>query len=316
MIKKCSLIILGSGVAGLTAAIYSARSNIKPIVIEGLQPGGQLVTTTDVDNWPGESYGIQGPELMLKLKKQAVRFGAKITSDYISKVNFRDKSLDLFSAQNSYVCKAVIIATGAQAKYLGLPKEQSFIGKGISACATCDGYFYQGKKVVIVGGGNLALEEALFLSNITKSVTIIHRRDNFRAEGFLVDKVIKKVKTGDINIMWNRTVKAVYGDTDGLNSILIKDTVSGVESKLNIDGMFVAIGTSPNTAVFSDQIDTNEIGYIKVKSGLSGNSTSTNIKGVFAAGDVADHVYRQAITSAGSGCMAALDAIKYLDNYN
>ena len=299
------LIILGSGPAGYTAAIYAARANLNPVVITGMTPGGQLTTTTDVDNWPGEPEGIQGPEFMDKLQRQAERFNTQIVYDTINSVELKDRPFKLVGDINEYTCDALIIATGATAKYLGLESEKKFIGKGVSACATCDGFFYKNKDVAVIGGGNTAVEEALYLANIAKSVTLVHRRDSLRSEKILIDKIMEKSRIGNINIIWNTVLEEICGDDTGVNSLRIKNIKTNEESKLDVTGVFIAIGHTPNTEIFANQIDM-ENGYIKVKSGLSGDATQTNIKGVYAAGDVADHVYKQAVTSAGTGCMAAL----------
>ncbi|MFZ9034687.1 MAG: thioredoxin-disulfide reductase [Francisellaceae bacterium] len=306
------LIILGSGPAGFTAAIYAARANLKPVIISGMEPGGQLMTTTDVDNWPGEEAGIQGPELMAKLQKQAERFETQMIYDTISTADLSQRPFVLQGESDHYSCDALIIATGASAKYLGLPSEQAFMGKGVSACATCDGFFYRNKDVAVVGGGNTAVEEALYLSNIAKTVTLIHRRDSLRSEKILIDQLMKKAKTGNIDIRWFSTLEEVLGDDLGVTGVRLKDVKSGETSTLALDGVFIAIGHKPNSDLFAGQLEM-ENGYISVNSGLSGNATATSIEGVYAAGDVMDHVYRQAVTSAGTGCMAALDAEKYLD---
>jgi thioredoxin reductase (NADPH) len=306
------LIILGSGPAGYTAAIYAARANLNPVIITGMQPGGQLTTTTDVDNWPGEADGIMGPELMENLQKQAERFDTQIVYDTINSVELTNKPFKLIGELEEYTCDALIISTGATAKYLGLKSEEKFMGKGVSACATCDGFFYKNKDVAVIGGGNTAVEEALFLSNIAKSVTLIHRRDSLKSEKILIDKLMEKSKTGNIKILWDTTLEEVCGDDMGVDSIRVKSVKTDEITKLDIHGVFIAIGHTPNTGIFKNQIDM-ENGYIKVKSGLVGDATQTNIQGIYAAGDVADHVYKQAVTSAGTGCMAALDAEKYLD---
>ncbi|MFC4892680.1 thioredoxin-disulfide reductase [Pseudofrancisella aestuarii] len=315
MANHHKLIILGSGPAGYTAAIYAARANLNPVIITGMQPGGQLTTTTDVDNWPGEADGIMGPELMEKLQKQAERFNTQIVYDSINSVNLQERPFKLVGEVEEYTCDALIISTGASAKYLGLPSEEKFMGKGVSACATCDGFFYKGKDVAVIGGGNTAVEEALFLSNIAKTVTLIHRRDSLRSEKILIDKLLSKAETGNINIIWDTTLEEILGTDMGVNSIRVKNVKTNSEQTINVDGVFIAIGHTPNTAIFNDQLEMKN-GYLKVKSGLEGDATQTNIKGVFAAGDVADHVYKQAVTSAGTGCMAALDAEKYLDGLN
>ncbi len=312
MANHHKLIILGSGPAGFTAAIYAARANLNPVVITGMQPGGQLTTTTDVDNWPGEADGIMGPELMTKLQAQAERFNTEITYDTINSVELKQKPFKLIGELAEYTCDSLIISTGASAKYLGLESEEKFAGKGVSACATCDGFFYKNKDVAVVGGGNTAVEEALFLSNIAKSVTLIHRRDSLRSEKILIDKLMDKAENGNVNIIWNSTLEEVLGDDMGVNALRIKNLKTNEEQNIDVMGVFIAIGHTPNTGIFDGQLDM-ENGYIKVKSGLQGNATQTNIEGVFAAGDVADHTYKQAVTSAGTGCMAALDAEKYLD---
>lgn len=306
------LIILGSGPAGFTAAIYAARANLNPVIITGMQPGGQLTTTTDVDNWPGEADGIMGPQLMENLQKQAERFDTQLVYDTINAVELTNKPFKLTGELEEYTCDALIISTGANAKYLGLESEEKFMGKGVSACATCDGFFYKNKDVAVIGGGNTAVEEALFLSNIAKSVTLIHRRDSLRSEKILIDKLMEKSQTGNIKILWNNTLEEVCGDDMGVDSIRVKNIKTNEEAKLDVHGVFIAIGHTPNTGIFEGKLEM-ENGYIKVKSGLTGDATQTNIQGVYAAGDVADHVYKQAVTSAGTGCMAALDAEKYLD---
>lgn len=308
------LIILGSGPAGFTAAIYAARANLSPVLITGMQPGGQLTTTTDVDNWPGEENGIQGPELMNKLQMQAERFKTEIVYDTINAVDLKNRPFTLTGEVGSYTCDALIISTGASAKYLGLPSEEQYMGKGVSACATCDGFFYRGKDVAVVGGGNTAVEEALYLANIAKSVTLIHRRDSLRSEKILIDHLMDKAKNGNVNIHWNTVLDEICGnDADGVTHLTIRSTQDNSVSDLPVAGVFIAIGHTPNTQIFDGQLEMQD-GYIKVRSGLQGNATQTSVEGVFAAGDVADHVYKQAVTSAGTGCMAALDAEKYLDN--
>ncbi len=306
------LIILGSGPAGYTAAVYAARANLNPVIIAGIQPGGQLTTTTDVDNWPGAPEGTQGPLLMQDMQAHAERFNTKVIYDHINKTNLKAKPFVLEGDNKTYTCDALIITTGATAKYLGLDSEEKFMGKGVSACATCDGFFYRKKPVAVIGGGNTAVEEALYLSNIASEVTLVHRRDSLRSEKILIDQINQKAKNGNIKFKWFNTLDEVLGDDMGVTGINIKHTQTGEIETLKVDGVFIAIGHKPNTDIFAGQIDM-ENGYIKVKSGLSGNATATNIEGVFAAGDVMDHVYRQAITSAGTGCMAALDAEKYLD---
>lgn len=311
-IQHHKLIILGSGPAGYTAAVYAARANLNPVIIAGMQPGGQLTTTTDVDNWPGDDKGVQGPELMERMQRHAERFNTQVIYDYITDVNFSKKPFILQSDSNTYSCDALIVATGATAKYLGLESEEKFMGKGVSACATCDGFFYKGQEVCVIGGGNTAVEEALYLSNIASKVTVIHRRDSFRSEKILSQQLLEKAKSGNVNIIWNHTLDEVLGDKSGVTGIRIKSVDSDKTQEINLKGVFIAIGHQPNTSIFTGKLDM-ENGYIKVKSGLNGNATATNIPGVFAAGDVMDHVYRQAVTSAGTGCMAALDAEKYLD---
>lgn len=307
------LIILGSGPAGYTAAIYAARANLNPTVITGMEQGGQLTTTTDVDNWPGDVEGLQGPDLMQRMLKHAERFNTNVIFDHIVKADLQQKPFVLTGDSQEYTCDSLIIATGASARYLGLPSEQAFMGKGVSACATCDGFFYRGKKVAVVGGGNTAVEEALYLANIASHVTVIHRRDQFRSEKILADKIIDKSKTGNVTIEWDHVLDEVLGDEQGVTGTRIKNVKSGDTKDLDIDGLFIAIGHDPNTQIFKGQLDMSDDGYIHVKSGNEGDATSTSIPGVFAAGDVADHIYRQAVTSAGTGCKAALDAEKFLD---
>ncbi|MBQ0719192.1 MAG: thioredoxin-disulfide reductase [Gammaproteobacteria bacterium] len=305
------LIILGSGPAGWTAAVYAARANLNPVVITGIQLGGQLTTTTDVDNWPGDADGVQGPELMSRMQKHAERFETEVIFDHIEEVDLRQRPFRL-QGSSSYTCDALIITTGASAQYLGLPSEEAFMGKGVSACATCDGFFYRDKKVAVIGGGNTAVEEALYLANICSEVVLVHRRDQLRSEKILQDKILERAKNGNITIMWNHTLDEVLGDEAGVTGIRVKSTVDDATSELELPGVFIAIGHVPNTGIFKDQVAMNN-NYITIQGGLNGNATATNVPGVFAAGDVADHTYRQAITSAGSGCMAALDAEKYLD---
>lgn len=312
-VRHEKLIILGSGPAGYTAAIYAARANLKPLLITGMQMGGQLTTTTEVDNWPGDPSGVQGPELMERMKAQAERFDTDIVFDQINSVDFSKKPYKLVGSQGEYHCDALIIATGASAKYLGLESEKTFMGKGVSACATCDGFFYKNKPVAVIGGGNTAVEEALYLSNIASEVHLIHRRDSVRSEKILADKLLEKAQNGNIKLHWNHQLDEVLGDNMGVTGTKIKHTQSGEMTKLDVDGVFVAIGHAPNTQIFENQLEMNN-GYVVVKSGLNGNATATSVEGIFAAGDVMDHTYRQAITSAGTGCMAALDAEKYLDN--
>lgn len=306
------LIILGSGPAGYTAAVYAARANRKPVLITGFQQGGQLMTTTDVDNWPGDIEGLQGPALMERMQKHAERFDTQITFDHINSVNLQQKPFTLVGDSGTYTCDALIIATGASAKYLGLPSETAFMGKGVSGCATCDGFFYRNQKVAVVGGGNTAVEDTLYLSNIASEVTLIHRRDKFRAEKILIDKLMAKVASGHVKIEYDSVVEEVLGDQSGVTGVRIKNLKSDEQKDLVGTGLFIAIGHTPNTQIFADQLKMKD-GYLVVHGGSEGNATATSIPGVFAAGDVMDHVYRQAITSAGTGCMAALDADKYLE---
>ncbi len=310
--KHHRLLILGSGPAGYTAAIYAARANLSPTLITGLAPGGQLTTTTDVDNWPGDSEGLQGPQLMQRMQQHAERFATQIIFDHITHVNLGQRPFILTGDQGTYSCDALIIATGASAKYLGIPSEEAFKGKGVSACATCDGFFYRGAEVAVIGGGNTAVEEALYLANIAAKVTVIHRRDKFRAEKILIDKLMTKVQQGRVNIAWHHTIDEILGNDSGVTGIRVNHTLTQASQIIPVTGVFVAIGHHPNTAVFGEQLRMHN-GYIQVAGGSNGNATATSVPGVFAAGDVADHIYRQAITSAGSGCMAALDAEKYLD---
>ncbi len=305
------LIILGSGPAGYTAAIYAARANLKPVLITGMQQGGQLTTTTEVDNWPGDVHGLQGPDLMVRMQQHAERFATEIVFDHIHQCNLQQRPFTLIG-NNTYTCDALIIATGASAQYLGLPSEQAFMGQGVSACATCDGFFYRDQKVAVIGGGNTAVEEALYLSNIASHVTLIHRRDSLKAEKILQQHLLDKAANGNITVLWNHTLDEVLGDKSGVNGVRVKNTQDGSTQQLDLSGVFIAIGHKPNTDIFVDQLAMHD-GYLKIHGGANGNATQTSIEGVFAAGDVADHVYRQAITSAGSGCMAALDAEKYLD---
>lgn len=311
-VKHRRLIILGSGPAGWTAAVYAARANLNPLVITGMQQGGQLTTTTEVDNWPGGNEGLQGPELMVQMQAHAERFDTEVIFDHIESVDLSSRPFKL-QGMDSYSCDALIIATGASAQYLGLPSEEAFMGKGVSGCATCDGFFYRGQKVAVIGGGNTAVEEALYLSNICSEVVLVHRRDKVRSEKILQDKLFEKAKNGNITLMWNNTLDEVLGDNSGVTGMRIKSTLDGSLQQIDLAGVFIAIGHKPNTAIFDGQLDMSN-GYIKVTSGINGNATATSVAGVFAAGDVADHIYRQAITSAGSGCMAALDAEKYLDD--
>ena len=310
-IQHHPLIILGSGPAGWTAAVYAARANLNPVVITGMQQGGQLTTTTDVDNWPGDADGVQGPDLMIRMQKHAERFDTKTIFDHIDEVDF-DQRPFLLKGSNSYSCDALIIATGASAQYLGLPSEEAFMGKGVSACATCDGFFYRNKKVAVLGGGNTAVEEALYLSNICSEVTLIHRRDELRAEKMLQDKLFDREKNGNINIEWSHTLDEVLGDDAGVTGVRLQSTKDSSCKELDVEGVFIAIGHKPNTDIFKGKLDMKD-GYLTIVGGLDGNATETSVSGVFAAGDVADHVYRQAVTSAGSGCMAALDAERFLD---
>ena len=307
------LIILGSGPAGYTAAVYAARANLSPTLITGMQMGGQLTTTTEVDNWPGDVEGLQGPDLMERMKAHAERFDTNIVFDHIDAVDLNNKPFTLTGQGTQYTCDALIICTGASAQYLGLESETAFQGKGVSACATCDGFFYRNKKVAVVGGGNTAVEEALYLANIAAEVTVIHRRDKFRSEKILADRIMDRAANGNVNIEWNHTLDEVLGDDMGVTGMRIKSTEDGSTRELDVDGVFIAIGHKPNTDIFQGQLDMQD-GYLKVPSGTQGNATQTSIEGVFAAGDVMDHIYRQAITSAGTGCMAALDAERYLDD--
>jgi thioredoxin reductase (NADPH) len=312
--KHARLLILGSGPAGYTAAVYAARANLKPVLITGLAQGGQLMTTTEVDNWPADAMGVQGPDLMARFQQHAERFETEMIFDEIHTVDLKSRPLRLTGDNGEYTCDALIIATGASARYLGLPSEETFMGKGVSACATCDGFFYKGRDVVVVGGGNTAVEEALYLSNIAKSVTVLHRRDKFRAEAILIDKLLAKTRDGgNVRVLWNHTLDEVLGDKSGVTGVRAKDVKTGVTTDVTVHGVFVAIGHTPNTGIFEGQLDMAG-GYIKVQSGTAGNATATSVPGVFAAGDVADHVYRQAVTSAGTGCMAALDAEAYLES--
>ncbi len=312
--KHCRLLILGSGPAGYTAAVYAARANLSPVMVTGLQQGGQLTTTTDVDNWPGDCDGVQGPELMDRMRKHAERFDTEIIFDHIHTADLSEKPFKLTGDAGSYTCDALIIATGASAMYLGLDSEDAFQGKGVSACATCDGFFYRNKPVAVIGGGNTAVEEALYLSNIASKVTVIHRRDKFRSEKILADKLIEKSKNGNVEIEWNNTLDEVLGDDMGVTGLRIKNTQDGSTKEIDVHGVFIAIGHRPNTELFKGQLTMDDHGYLQVNSGISGNATATNIPGVFAAGDVMDSMYKQAITSAGAGCMAALDVEKYLDD--
>jgi thioredoxin reductase (NADPH) len=310
--KHAHVLILGSGPAGYSAAVYAARANLKPVLITGVEQGGQLMTTTDVENWPGDPLGVQGPELMQRLLQHAERFNTEVIFDHIHTTKLNEKPIRLIGDMGEYTCDSLIIATGASAQYLGLESEQSFMGKGVSACATCDGFFYREQEVAVIGGGNTAVEEALYLSNIAKKVTVIHRRDKFRAEAILIDRLMAKVAEGKIEVKWNHTLEEVTGDDSGVTGIKIKSTSNDAVTDIKLHGVFVAIGHKPNTSIFEGQLDMHN-GYIKTKTGLEGMATATSVPGVFAAGDVQDHVYRQAITSAGTGCMAALDAQRYLE---
>jgi thioredoxin reductase (NADPH) len=312
-LKHCRVLILGSGPAGYSAAVYAARANLDPVIITGVEQGGQLMTTTDVDNWPGDVEGLQGPELMDRMLRHAQRYDTEIINDHIHSADLSSRPFRLDGDYGSYSCDALIIATGATAKYLGLPSEEAFKGRGVSACATCDGFFYRGKDVAVVGGGNTAVEEALYLSNLASRVTLVHRRDALRAEKILQDRLFEREKEGKVDIHWNNVLDEVLGDETGVTGIRIRSTTDeSLTQDIDLAGVFIAIGHSPNTSLFEGQLEMRD-GYIVVKSGLDGDATATSVHGVFAAGDVADHVYRQAITSAGAGCMAALDAEKYLD---
>jgi len=313
--RHARLLILGSGPAGYTAAVYAARANLKPVLITGLAQGGQLMTTTDVDNWPADAHGVQGPDLMQRFQQHAERFDTELIFDHIHTAKLGSKPLRLIGDNGEYTCDALIIATGASARYLGLPSEEAFMGKGVSACATCDGFFYKGQDVMVVGGGNTAVEEALYLSNIASSVTVVHRRDKFRAEAILVDRLLAKTHgAGNIRVRWNRTLDEVLGDKSGVTGARIKDVKTGHTEEIKLTGVFIAIGHTPNTGIFQGELEMKG-GYIQVKGGSEGDATATSVPGVFAAGDVADHVYRQAVTSAGTGCMAALDAEAYLESH-
>jgi len=311
--RHSRLIILGSGPAGYSAAIYAARANRQPLLITGLEQGGQLMTTTDVDNWPGDVQGLQGPALMERMRAHAERFATQIVNDHIQKADLSTRPFQLWGDSGTYTCDALIIATGAAAKYLGLPSEEKYRGRGVSACATCDGFFFRNHRVAVVGGGNTAVEEALYLSNLAAHVTLIHRRDKLRAEKILQDRLFERVQAGKMTVIWNHTVDEVLGDEQGVTGVRLRSVTDGKTSEIEVTGLFIAIGHTPNTGIFAGQLAMRDDGYIKVKSGTEGDATATSVPGVFAAGDVADHVYRQAITSAGSGCMAALDADKYLE---
>lgn len=310
--KHAKVLILGSGPAGYTAAVYAARANLNPVLVTGLAQGGQLMTTTDVENWPADANGVQGPELMTRFLEHAERFNTEIIFDHIHTAKLDEKPIRLIGDSGEYTCDSLIIATGASAQYLGLPSEEAFMGKGVSACATCDGFFYKQQHVAVIGGGNTAVEEALYLAGIAKKVTVIHRRDKFRAEPILIDRLLAKEKEGVVEIKWNHVLDEVTGDQSGVTGLRVKNTKTGETSDLALQGLFVAIGHKPNTDIFEGQLEMKN-GYIITNGGLSGNATGTSVPGVFAAGDVQDHVYRQAITSAGTGCMAALDAQRYLE---
>ncbi len=311
--RHCKLLILGSGPAGYTAAVYAARANLKPVLITGMQMGGQLTTTTEVDNWPGGAEGLQGPDLMEHMKVHAKRFDTEVIYDHINNANLRQRPFQLQGDSGYYTCDALIICTGASARYLGLDSETAFQGKGVSACATCDGFFYRNKKVAVIGGGNTAVEEALYLSNLAAAVTVVHRRDQFRSEKMLTNRLLDKATNGNVTIMWNHTLVEVLGDAMGVNGMRLQSIQDNSIKTLSVDGIFIAIGHTPNTQLFQDQL-AMENGYLTVQGGIDGNVTQTSIAGVFAAGDVTDQIYRQAVTSAGSGCMAALDAEKHLNH--
>lgn len=310
--KHCRLLILGSGPAGYSAAVYAARANLNPVLVTGMEMGGQLTTTTDVDNWPGDNEGVQGPELMERMKAHAERFGTEVIFDHIHTTELAERPFKLIGDSNEYTCDALIIATGASAMYLGMESEEAFKGKGVSACATCDGFFYRGQNVAVIGGGNTAVEEALYLANIADHVTVVHRRDKFRSEKILADRLIERAENGNVTIEWNSTLDEVLGDKTGVTGMRIKSTKDESTRDIDLAGVFIAIGHAPNTSIFEGQLDMSN-GYVNVKSGLQGNATATSVPGIFAAGDVADQVYKQAVTSAGMGCMAALDAEKFLD---
>ena len=312
MTRHAHLLILGSGPAGYTAAVYAARANLKPVMVTGLEQGGQLMTTTEVDNWPGDVHGLMGPDLMERMKQHAERFATELINDHIIEADLSARPFRLKGDNGSYTCDALIIATGASAKYLGIPSEQAYRGKGVSACATCDGFFFRNQEVAVIGGGNTAVEEALYLSNICAKVTLVHRRDKLKSEKILQDKLFERERAGKVRIIWNHAVDEVLGDDSGVTGVRISSTQGGGSETLNVAGVFIAIGHTPNTGLFEGQLDMKN-GYIRIRSGLEGGATATSVPGVFAAGDVADQVYRQAITSAGFGCMAALDAEKYLD---
>ncbi len=310
--KHCKLLILGSGPAGYSAAVYAARANLNPVLVTGMEMGGQLTTTTEVDNWPGDNEGVQGPELMERMKAHAERFGTEIIFDHIHTTQLSERPFTLIGDSHTYTCDALIIATGASAMYLGMESEETFKGKGVSACATCDGFFYRGQKVAVIGGGNTAVEEALYLANIADHVTIVHRRDQFRSEKILADRLKDRAENGNVTIEWDNTLDEILGDNTGVTGIRIKSTKDDSTKDIDLAGVFIAIGHKPNTSIFAGQLDMDN-GYITVQAGIKGNATATSVPGIFAAGDVADQVYKQAVTSAGAGCMAALDAEKFLD---
>jgi thioredoxin reductase (NADPH) len=311
--RHCRLLILGSGPAGYTAAVYAARANLSPVMVMGMEPGGQMTTTTDVDNWPGDDAGVQGPALMERMRRHAERFQTELVHDHVHTAHLGKRPFRLEGDSHAFTCDALIIATGASARYLGLDSEEAFKGRGVSACATCDGFFYKGEEVAVIGGGNTAVEEALYLSNIASRVTVVHRRDQFRAEKILAEQLLEKSQGGNVTIAWDNVLEEVLGDHSGVTGMRIRSVKDGSLTERALKGVFIAIGHVPNTGIFEGQLEMSN-GYIRVRSGLDGNATATSVAGVFAAGDVADHVYRQAITSAGSGCMAALDAEKYLDS--
>jgi thioredoxin reductase (NADPH) len=311
--KHCRVLILGSGPAGYSAAVYAARANLDPVIVTGMQQGGQLTTTTDVDNWPGDNDGVQGPELMERMRKHAERFGTEIIFDHINNVDLSERPFKLKGDTGSYTCDALIIATGASAMYLGLDSEEAFKGRGVSACATCDGFFYRNQKVAVIGGGNTAVEEALYLSNIASEVTLVHRRDALRSEKILQDHLFEKAENGNVNIEWDTVLEEVLGDASGVTGIRVRNVKTDETKDIELMGVFIAIGHKPNTDIFEGQLEM-ENGYIKVQSGIQGNATATSVPGVFAAGDVMDQIYKQAITSAGAGCMAALDAERFFEN--
>ncbi len=312
-LKHAKVLILGSGPAGYSAAVYAARANLKPVLLTGVEQGGQLMTTTDVENWPGDPLGVQGPELMQRLLQHAERFNTEIIFDYVHTAKLEEKPIRLIGDAGEYTCDSLIIATGASAQYLGIPSEEAFMGKGVSACATCDGFFYRDQEVAVIGGGNTAVEEALYLTNIAKKVTVVHRRDKFRAEAILIDRLMAKVAEGKVEIKWNHTLDEILGDTSGVTGMRIKSALDNTTTDVTLHGVFIAIGHKPNTAIFDGQLEMHN-GYLKTRAGQEGFATATSIAGVFAAGDVQDHIYRQAVTSAGTGCMAALDAQRYIES--